>query len=132
MIRFSRLFLICVGFALLPLPSLADTSSPDLHFVVNITPRLLGGVPWTGELTFRVSPDGIINGTYKSTSVKPDPFYGKIITVTGALSQKNIRLEFGLRGNFAVDGTYEPGVGIVGTALSARGAWYDFVAKQVK
>lgn len=73
------------------------------------------------DLTIRINPEGIVNGTYRSTSIRPDPFRGNIITVTGGVSGKNISLEFGTSGNFPVKGEYYVGEGIVGTAYSRIG-----------
>lgn len=93
-----------------------------LHFVVNIMPHNSKSVPWTGDMTLKINPEGIINGTYRSTSTRPDPFHGKIITVTGGLTGgKNIHLEFGAKGYFPVKGEYHTGQGIVGTARLGSG-----------
>jgi len=144
LIRLTRFAPLVVAFSLAPTCALADTGSPapaahsaapaaasqTLHFIVNITPRMSKSVPWTGDLTLKINPEGIINGTYRSTSVRPDPFYGKITTVTGGLKGQNIRLEFGAKGNFPVKGEYHAGAGIVATAHTRSGQIYDFVAKQ--
>jgi hypothetical protein len=123
--------------ALAPMSAVADTASPQpaasahaavspqpghpLYFIVNIKPHMTQTQPWTGDLTLKINPEGIINGTYRSTSTKPDPFHGKIITVSGGLNGKNIHLDFGAKGYFPVKGEYHPGAGIVGTAYSKAG-----------
>ena len=140
LVRSTRLVLLIAAVALAPIAATADLATPHpaasaagshtLHFIVNITPRMSKSVPWTGDLTLKINPKGIINGTYRSTSVRPDPFYGKITTVTGGLSGQNIRLEFGAKGSFPVKGDYHAGAGIVATAHTRSGQIYDFVAKQ--
>jgi hypothetical protein len=68
------------------------------------TQRLRNSTPWTGDMTITVNAEGIINGKYKSTSIKPDPLYGRIITVTGGLTGKDIRLSFGVVPSLTVRG----------------------------
>ena len=102
-------------------PTTPAAGSPSLQYRVEIKPRNTNALPWTGDLTIRINPEGIINGTYRSTSIRPDPFRGNIITVTGGLSGNNIRLDFGISGNFPVRGEYYVGEGIVGTANSRIG-----------
>lgn len=90
------------------------------------TQRLKSGIGWTGTMSIRVNAQGLINGTYKSTSIKPDPFYGKIVTVTGGLSGKNIRLSFGIVPSVTVNGEVVSN-GIQGTT-SLNGGRYEFLA----
>ena len=148
-VRFTKFAPLVAALALVPLCAQADTGSSasaappaapampaethaapthtpavtqTAHFIVNIMPHNSKSVPWTGDMTLKINPEGIINGTYRSTSTRPDPFHGKIITVTGGLSGgKNIHLEFGARGYFPVKGEYHPGQGIVGTARLGSG-----------
>jgi hypothetical protein len=68
------------------------------------TQRFKNSTPWTGDMTITVNAESIINGKYKSTSIKPDPLYGRIITVTGGLNGKNIRLSFGVVPSLTVHG----------------------------
>ena len=92
----------------------SDTSPPPagnaipvgtpIKFHCQWTQRFRMSTPWTGDMTIRDNAEGLINGTYRSTSIKPDPFYGKIITVTGAVNGKNIRLSFGIVPNVTVTG----------------------------
>ena len=91
-------------------PATGSTPTPmpvnqELKYSCQWEPRVKQGVPWTGDLTIRVNQEGLINGTYRSTSIRPDPFYGKIITVTGALTGgNNIRLSFGVSPNITIRG----------------------------
>jgi hypothetical protein len=73
-----------------------------------------------------VNSEGIINGTYRSTSIKPDPFYGKIVTVTGGLSGKDIRLSFGVVPSVTVRGQVVKN-GITGSTTYNSGS-LDFAA----
>jgi hypothetical protein len=92
--------------------------------------RFSHSVAWSGDLTFQVNSQGIIRGTYRSTSIRPDPFYGRIITVGGALSGKNIRLSFGISPSVSMHGTYE-GKTITGTA-TVKSNSYEFAASAAK
>lgn len=134
LVRLTKLAPIVAAFMLVPITAQADAApaagSQTLRFIVNISPQNVKSVPWTGDMTLKINPEGIINGTYRSTSVRPDPFYGKIVTVTGGLTGgNNIRLDFGAKGYFPVKGEFHPGAGIVGTARM-KSTMYDFVAKQ--
>ena len=97
-----------------------------LKFHCQWTQRFGRGTPWTGDMTIKDNAEGIINGTYRSTSIKPDPFYGKIITVTGALTGKSIRLSFGIVPNVTVRGELVKG-GIQGTT-AYNGGTLEFAA----
>jgi hypothetical protein len=121
--RFATLALILTVLVLASVQAASAQTTPaagsqPLNFLVNIKPHNSNQQPWTGDLTIKINPEGIITGTYRSTSTRPDPFRGNIINVTGGLSGKNINLEFGTKGYFPVKGEYEAGAGIVGTAYS--------------
>lgn len=113
------------------LPVTARSSTPVLknaQFTVGITARLGGGAPWTGVLTLSINPDGIVSGQYRSTSIRPDPFYGKSLFVTGGVTGKNIHFSFGARGRASVQATFHHN-NLVGTMfLGSR--LYDFVAQR--
>jgi hypothetical protein len=83
------------------------------------------GVPYAGDLKLSVN-HGIITGTYTSISVRPDPYYGRIIQVTGGVKGGGINLRIGNislpNGTIAKDGT------IQGTA-NWNGKLYNFLAK---
>jgi hypothetical protein len=100
-------------------------SPPAALYHCTWTRRFGGGVRWTGDLTMRIHPEGMVNGTYRSTSVQPDPF-GQNVTVTGGRTGNNIRLTFGIRPSVTVRGEYE-GVKIVGSA-TIRSSSFLFVA----
>lgn len=51
----------------------------------------------TGAPVIKVSPDDIISGVYQSDSIRPDPLYGRQVTVTGTISTgANIQLQIGV------------------------------------
>jgi hypothetical protein len=85
------------------------------------------GQPFTG--TLRLSFDhGIVNGTYVSNSVRPDPLFGRTINVNGGVSHGQITLNFGASGGFVVRGTLAEDGEISGTA-TIRGRFFSFLAK---
>jgi hypothetical protein len=86
-----------------PVASALPVGTP-LAYNCQWTQRLRNSAPWTGNMTITVNAEGIINGKYKSTSIKPDPLYGRIITVTGGLTGKDIRLSFGVVPSLTVRG----------------------------
>jgi hypothetical protein len=100
-------------------------SPPAALYHCTWTRRFGGGVRWTGDLTMRVHPEGMVNGTYRSTSVQPDPF-GQNVTVTGGRNGNNMRLTFGISPSVTVRGEYE-GAKIVGSA-TIRSSNFLFVA----
>jgi len=125
LIRLAVLALILALFVPPAVQAETDSTNPTvpgsgqpLYFIVNIKPHNTQQHPWTGDLTLKINAEGIINGTYRSTSSRPDPFRGNIITVTGGLNGKNIHLDFGSKGYFPVKGEYHAGEGIIGTAYS--------------
>jgi hypothetical protein len=83
------------------------------------------GVPYTGDLKLSFN-HGIITGTYSSISARPDPYYGRIIQVTGGVKGSGINLRIGSislpNGTIEKDGT------IKGTA-NWNGKLYNFLAK---
>jgi hypothetical protein len=83
------------------------------------------GVPYSGDLKLTFN-HGIITGTYTSASVRPDPYYGRIVQVTGGYKSGQINLNIGNislpNGTIAKDGT------IKGTA-NWNGKLYNFLAK---
>ena len=107
---------------------MAHPSPPAALYHCTWSRRFGGGIGWTGDLTIRINQEGIINGSYRSTSIKPDPFYGRIITVTGGRTGNNIRLSFGVVPSITVRGDYESGK-ITGSAM-IKTTTYDFKAIQ--
>lgn len=83
------------------------------------------GVPYSGEMKLKFN-HGIISGTYQSTSVRPDPMQGRIISVSGTASKGNVMLYVGSlnvrNGEIESDGT------ITGTA-HYQGKLWEFMAK---
>ena len=86
-----------------------------------------GGVPYSGEMKLTFN-HGIINGTYTSTSVRPDPLRGRINLVTGTVQHGNINLAVGGGIGFTVRGTLAQDGTISGTATKS-GQFYRFLAK---
>jgi hypothetical protein len=86
--------------------------------------------PYTGALVFKLNQNGILNGLYESDSIRPDPFYGQQIPVTGTLSGNNIRVQIGTgAGAVVINGTTN-GHGITGSATMRGGVW-TFKAERV-
>ena len=83
------------------------------------------GVPYSGIMKLKFN-HGIISGTYDSTSVRPDPMYGRIINVTGTASRGVVSLHIAslsmMSGRIDNNGT------ISGTA-SWQGILWNFLAK---
>jgi hypothetical protein len=83
--------------------------------------------PYAGIMKLKFD-HGIINGTYVSESVRPDPLYGRTIAVTGNVSEGQITLNLQAMGGFTVRGTLSGDGEISGTA-TIRGSFYSFLAK---
>ena len=110
-----------------PASPLALPVDHQLTYNCQWSPRVGHGVGWTGTLTMRVNAEGVISGTYRSTSVRPDPFYGRTITVSGGLTGgNNIRLSFGISPNVTVRGVVVKN-GIQGST-SYNGGSVEFLA----
>jgi len=83
------------------------------------------GPPYTGDLKLSFN-HGIITGTYTSISARPDPYYGRIIQVTGGMKGSGINLRIG---NISLpNATIEKDGTIQGTA-NWNGKLYNFLAK---
>ena len=83
--------------------------------------------PYAGTLKLNFN-NGIISGTYTAQSVRPDSLYGRIITVSGGVSEGHITLNFQAPGGFTVRGTLSNDGEISGTA-TVKGQFYNFLAK---
>lgn len=84
-------------------------------------------VPNAGTLKLKFDR-GIVSGTYVSESVRPDPLYGRTISVSGNVSEGRITLVLQAPGGFTVRGTLAGDGEISGTA-TIRGSFYSFLAK---
>ncbi len=84
-------------------------------------------VPYSGSLKLKFD-HGIISGTYTSESVRPDPLYGRIVAVSGGVSEGHVTLNLQAPGGFTVRGTLSGDGEISGTA-TIRGSFYNFLAK---
>ncbi|MBV8147555.1 MAG: hypothetical protein JO092_00525 [Candidatus Eremiobacteraeota bacterium] len=83
------------------------------------------GVPYSGILKLKFNHN-YISGTYDSTSVRPDPMYGRIINVTGTVSKGNVILH--IASLTMLNGTIDTLGTISGTA-SWQGRLFNFLAK---
>jgi len=86
--------------------------------------------PWTGDLTLTVSASTILSGQYRSNSIRPDPFRGSIVHVTGGVNGDSIRISFGTTGRITVRGTISVDE-IRGTFYDANNKTYNFSALRV-
>jgi hypothetical protein len=123
--------------ALLLVASLAPAASAyavprnqQLIYAVEITQPFKMSAPWTGDLAITVNDEGIVSGQYRSNSIKPDPFNGRTINVTGGLSGDFIRISFGTTGRMSAKGTIADDK-ISGTFYDTNNKMYDFVAQRV-
>jgi hypothetical protein len=98
-----------------------------LHYQAAMRSQRSMGVPYSGKLTLSFSKDGIVSGTYRADSIRPDPMNGKIIPVAGGVSGSSIHLSFGMGANFSVSGTIDKHGRIVASGYR-RGVAYNFEA----
>jgi hypothetical protein len=83
------------------------------------------GVPYSGVMKLKFDHQ-YISGTYDSTSVRPDPMYGRIINVTGTVSKGNVILH--VASLTMLNGTIDDSGTISGTA-TWQGRLFNFLAK---
>jgi hypothetical protein len=121
--------LLSVGATAAPARYAPPRNTP-LSYEVRITGRFAHAAPWTGILILTITGQGIVSGQYRSTSVKPDPFFGRITNVRGGLSGTSIRIDFNTSGTYQLKGTLEKDK-IVGTFYDPRRRMYDFRAVRV-
>jgi hypothetical protein len=122
----AALTFAALGFA----PALAISVNRPLWnatYVAAYNPLFSGGVPYSGEMKIRVN-HGIISGTYSSTSVRPDPLYGRTVNLTGTVQDGYVTLNVPGTGGFSMRGTLERDGTISGTATRG-GRTYRFLAK---
>jgi len=118
-----------------PAPATGQYAVPvdtPLGYEVEIGRSVGGRQGFTGVLVIRVSPAGIISGVYESTSIRPDPLFGRQVPVTGTISPGNdIRLQIGVGAvALVVRGTITP-YEISASAANARFGVLDFTGTQV-
>jgi hypothetical protein len=127
----DRRFALAVLAASLLAPSSAlavTTTAPHtLTMQAAMRPRNSQSVPYSGILKLNIDSKGIIQGTYVSNSIRPDPTNGKIISVVGGVTGSTIHLSFGSHGGWRVNGTLKSGH-IVGTMYGNKGQIWDFEA----
>lgn len=85
------------------------------------------GVPFSGTMQLKFN-HGIISGTYRSDSVRPDPLRGRIVNVTGNFSESHLTLILQGANGFTVRGTLASD-GKISGSTTIRGVVYTFVAK---
>lgn len=104
-----------------------------LHYHCGLVELNSRRIPYTGKLELQVHPDGIVGGSYRSDSVRPDPFYGQIESVIGGVTGNSIHFSIGARGVISVKGEFKGPHNdeIVGTA-QINGKLYEFYARRVK
>jgi hypothetical protein len=114
-----------------PVPQPTATAAP-LKYTVTITPRFGRGRQWTGALTISVNANGGVTGTYKTTSIVPDPFYSQHVTVSGHEKSKQIELIFHMLPpkKFKVEAQFF-GDNFSGTATDENAKSYDFLAQRL-
>lgn len=84
------------------------------------------GVPYSGLMKLKFN-HGVVTGTYDSTSVRPDPYRGRILNVTGTISSDNhVMLRFG---SFSVPNGTIGGKGTIKGTANWQGSLYNFEAK---
>jgi hypothetical protein len=100
----------------------------SVEYVAAFAPLHSQAYPYSGLLRLNIN-NGIISGTYVSTSIRPDPMQGRIIEVTGNISGDNVMFNIG--NAIAFTGTIQGKKGhtFVGSAIW-RGHIYVFEAKQ--
>ncbi|HTX60575.1 MAG TPA: hypothetical protein VMH02_12975 [Verrucomicrobiae bacterium] len=113
----------------LAVPALAVTGqapSWSAEYVAAYQPTFgTQGPPYAGDLKLTVN-NGVVKGTYTAFSSRPDPYYGRIINVTGGTSNGHISLRIG--GLSLQNGKIAQNGDISGTA-NWNGKLYTFEAK---
>ncbi len=102
----------------------------QLIYECQITNRFKKTAPFTGALLFKVNDEGILNGEWRDSSVRPDPFHGGIVLVNGGISGDFIKVRLGTAGNMTIKGKISND-GIVGTFYDINNRSYDFNAVRV-
>jgi hypothetical protein len=129
--RPAMLIVLLLVASLAPALSAYDVpKNQPLIYAVEITQRYKMSHPWTGDLTITVSDSNIVSGQYRSNSIRPDPFNGSIVPVTGGVNGDFIRLSFGTMGRMSAKGTISADK-IAGTFYDANNKMYDFSALRV-
>ncbi len=96
------------------------------HYVAAFAPKFgKAAVPYTGDLDLTFN-HGVIAGTYRGTSARPDPYRGKTTSVTGGMSHGLIHLRIGAIA--MTNGTIAKNGDIDGTATWG-GKLFTFVAR---
>ncbi|HEY3675331.1 MAG TPA: hypothetical protein VGK84_05020 [Candidatus Tumulicola sp.] len=112
------------------IPAMATTNSTPAiptPYVAAFTPAFgLSGMPYAGQMQLTMS-NGTVTGTYTGISIRPDPLNGRIVPVTGTVSddghvQFYVGNAMSFTGEVYADGT------ISGSANYRGGIW-DFMAK---
>jgi hypothetical protein len=84
------------------------------------------GVPYSGIMKLKFN-HGAVTGTYDSTSVRPDPYRGRILNVTGTIGSDNhMMLRFG---SLSLPNATIGGHGTIKGTANWGGRLYNFEAK---
>jgi len=123
--RIALIALACLA----PLAAPADTAtSPKVHHYIVAWRARSGGAPFTGTMDLKFSQDGIVSGTYRADSVRPDPMNGKFVPVTGGRDGEHIHFTFlGMGPGMTFSGTIDRGHIVASSRV--RGRVYDFEGK---
>jgi len=131
--RFSMplLLVAMLGSPVAVFAATTGSSAPvRVTYTAAFQPQFGGGVPYTGTLVLTYHPDGIISGTYRGNSIRPDPFNNRTTTLTGGVTGKYVHFSTaGLGPSLSFNGQLQHGT-LTGTART-HGRRYDFVAKAV-
>lgn len=123
--------LLAVAGSLVPAASAYEIpKNTQLIYEAQITNRFKKTAPFTGVLLFKVNDEGILNGEWRDNSVRPDPFYGGIVLVNGAINGDYVNIRLGSSGKVTIKGKISD-EGIVGTFYDANKRTYDFNAVRV-
>jgi hypothetical protein len=112
------------------LPAMATTNSvPSIPtpYVAAFTPAFgLTGMPYVGQMQLTISR-GTVTGTYTGISARPDPLNGRIIPVTGTVSDDG-HMQFYVGNSMSFIGeVYADGT--ISGSTNYRGGIWDFTAK---
>ncbi|HEV3153340.1 MAG TPA: hypothetical protein VGZ02_06035 [Candidatus Baltobacteraceae bacterium] len=107
---FSAFFLALVACIVTSSPAFAVTQNPrHVTYDVAIKPQTGIGPPRTGILVLTFNAGGIVNGTYRGTSIAPDPLNNRITQVTGGIQNHQLWIDIGMRGSMRFSGTLQHG-----------------------
>ena len=111
---------------------LSSTHTRVINYHCGMNDMNRSGFPYTAELTLKIHPSGIVDGTWKSDSIRPDPMNGRIEFISGGITGKYLHFSVGARGTLSVQGEFKDGnVREITGSASFRHRRYNFVAHRV-